>query len=101
MLRALEPHRHQLTHDGHLQFGLIGGSAGRIEEVFVAPSKHFKVWLNDEPRFRATMQRYRLREADRLAFLAEYPRVSLKQPAFRGAGELRREFERAIAALAE
>ena len=69
--------------------------------MFVAPSKHFKVWLNDEPRFRATMQRYRLRAAERLAFLDEYPRVSLRQPAFRGAGELRRQIERAIAALAE
>jgi hypothetical protein len=74
----LEPHRYQLAHDGHVQFGLISDSGGRINEVFVVPTKHFQVWLDDEAHFRRVMQRHGLDEAERLSFLDEYPRTTLR-----------------------
>ena len=66
LIAVLEPHKYQLAHDGLLQFGLVSDRDGTINEVFVAPTKHFKIWLNDEERFRSVMEQHDLRQVDRL-----------------------------------
>jgi hypothetical protein len=80
ILAALEHHKYQLAHDGFIQFGLICDRGGAISEVFVAPTKHFKVWFNDEERFRAIMNQYALQEHNRLEFIDEYPRTFVALP---------------------
>jgi hypothetical protein len=77
IIAALERHKYQLAHDGFLQFGLVSDQDGEITEVFVAPTKHFKVWLNDEKCFRSIMDRYQLSEQTRLEFLDQYPRTTV------------------------
>jgi hypothetical protein len=83
IIAALEPHCDQLAHDGYLQFGLVSQQDGKLAEVFVAPTKYFKVWLNDATRFRAIMARYGLPEAERLMFLDEYARTTVALQAHR------------------
>jgi hypothetical protein len=80
ILNMLERHQYQLSHDGFVQFGLISDQGGTISEVFVAPTKHFKVWLNDERNFRAIMDRHKILEQSRLEFIDEYPRTTVALP---------------------
>jgi hypothetical protein len=61
-----------------LQFGLSDDEDGRINEIFLVPTKHFQVCLNDERRFRLVMEQYGLREGNRLQFLDEYPRTTIR-----------------------
>ena len=78
LIAALEPHSHQLAHDGFLQYGLVSADPDAINEVLVTAEKYFKVWLNDEMRFRSIMQRHNLSEAEHLEFLDEYPRTAVR-----------------------
>jgi hypothetical protein len=80
ILDALAPHRYQLAHDGYLQFAMGSGSDGRLTEVFVAPEKHFKIWFNNEPAFRAVMAAHGLHEAESLEFLDQYARTTRPLP---------------------
>jgi hypothetical protein len=83
ILSLLEPHAYQLANDGWIQFGLIEERRDSITEVFVATTKHFEVWLNDEKLFRSIMQGHALSEVDQLEFLDEYPRTTIRLPADR------------------
>ena len=76
ILRCLEPHSYQLTHDGFLQFGLVCKEGSRISEVFVSPTKHFQVWLGDVNILRTIMQQHGVLEAEALQFIDEYPRTT-------------------------
>jgi hypothetical protein len=49
-----------------------------ISEVFVAPTKHFEVWLNDENRLRSTMRHHAIPEAESLEFIDELPRTTIR-----------------------
>jgi len=84
LLNILEPHQYQLAHDGFLQFGLLNDQVEEIAEVFVTPTKHFKVWLNDIGRFHAIMKRHELGEQTKMEFIDEYPRVTTRLPEARG-----------------
>jgi hypothetical protein len=77
VIGALEPHKYQLAHDGFLQFGLVSKQDDRLDEVFVGPAKHFKVWFNDDMRFRSCMDQYGLRQMAQLEFIDEYPRTTV------------------------
>jgi hypothetical protein len=44
LLDLLESHAYQLTNDGFIQFGLVDEQENAISEVFLEPTKHFKVW---------------------------------------------------------
>ena len=78
VLERLEPHNYHLAHDGYLQFGLVHQSNDQVSEVFVAPTKHFKVWFDDVAAFRAVMRQHGVPEAEVLQFLDEYPRVTIQ-----------------------
>jgi hypothetical protein len=101
IIATLEPHAYRLAHNGFLQFGLVGNADGKINEVFVAPTKHFKIWLNDETRFRSIMRQHGLREADALEFLDEYPHttVGLQANTHEDVDAFRDELANKIAAL--
>lgn len=77
LIRVLGGYKYQLSHDGFLQYGLGWAEGGVLNEVFVTPTKHFKVWLNDTDQFRSIMTRYHLAEAEKLEFLDQYPRVTI------------------------
>ena len=85
ILELLSPHQYQLAHDGYLEFGLVSDENYLISEVYIAPTKHFKVWLNDEAAFREVLQRHNVVEVERLSFLDEFPRVTESLPADRTA----------------
>jgi len=76
ILRLLEPHAYQLANDGLIQFGLLAKTVDTITEVFVAPTKHFMVWLNEEARFRSVMEAYAIPEVESLQFIDEFPRTT-------------------------
>lgn len=80
LITTLEPHKYQLAQDGFLEFGLMSDSGRSINEVFVRSEKHFRVWLNDEKRFKEIMKQHELREADHMEFLDEYPRTCVQLP---------------------
>lgn len=84
ILNALERHRYQLAHDGFLQFGLLYDQGDELAEVFVTPTKHFKVWLNDENRFRSLMYDHGLPQRETMEFVDEYPRVTTRLSEDRG-----------------
>lgn len=102
ILAALEPHRYQLTHDGYLQCGLVSDLGSTLNEVFVAPVKYFQVWMDDEARFKAIMQRHELKEADHLEFIDEYARVTVHLSSntvmFESLSDLARHLKKKIAA---
>ena len=45
-INVLEPHRELLQHDGFLEFGITFQYQGKIEEIFVASPKYFRIWTN-------------------------------------------------------
>jgi hypothetical protein len=65
------------VHDGWIQFELVDQTPGWISEVFLAPAKHFKVWLNDEAAFRLILQRHQVPESKALESIDEYPRTTI------------------------
>jgi hypothetical protein len=103
ILGLLEPHKSQLAHDGWIQFGLVSLTGDLISEVFVAPTKHFQVWLNDENRFRSIMRHYAIPEAESLEFIDEYPRTTMRlrddRVAFHDHDQLIEHFEKQLGAL--
>jgi hypothetical protein len=76
ILGLLEPYAYQLAHDGLIQFGLGARTDRGITEVFVTPTKHFKVWLNDEIEFESVMQAHAIERPESLQFIDEYPRTT-------------------------
>lgn len=76
LLDILEPLAYQLGHDGTLQFGLVCERIDSVYEVFVAPTKHLKVWTSDRARLLSILERHGLPVVDRLSFLDEFPRVT-------------------------
>ncbi len=78
ILAALSEHEYQFANDGWIQFGLMDDSKGSVSEVFVAPTKHLKVWLNDEHLFRSILAHHGLNESDELQFIDQYPRVTIR-----------------------
>lgn len=80
ILAAFDTHMDQLVHDGYIQFGIITQTVAGVAEVFVAPSKHFKMWFNDEQAFAEQMTAHGLTRAERLEFLDEYPHVTTRLP---------------------
>lgn len=77
LLSVLDQHEYQLSHDGFLQFGLIGAGSN-LTEVFVTPTKHLQVWMTKIEPFRSVMQKYELAQREQLEFLDQYPRTTLR-----------------------
>jgi hypothetical protein len=80
ILAAFEAHTDQLVHDGYIQFGIVTQTDAGLAEVFVAPSKHFKIWFSDEQVFLSQMTAHGLSRAEWLQFLDEYPHVTTRLP---------------------
>ena len=103
ILSALGRYKYQLAHDGYVQFGLIADHSGALSEVFVAPTKHLKIWLSDRARFSSVMALHDVPEVDQLEFLDSYPRTTAKLPSTTGAfhytDELAKHLEQDIDAL--
>jgi hypothetical protein len=85
VLSALGHYKYQLANDGFLHFGIVSEKDGLIHEVFLAEAKCFKVWLDDEDHFRSLMKAHAIPENSELEFLDEYPRVTIRLPASKGA----------------
>jgi hypothetical protein len=103
IVTLLEPHKYQLAHDAFIQFGLIHQSGDQLTEVFVAPTKHFKVWVNDEENFRSVLEKHGIPEIQSLEFIDEYPRtttpLSGDRVRFHDHGELIEHLKKKLQAL--
>lgn len=84
VVNALSHYQYQLAHDGFLQFGVVSEIDGMVSEILVEPAKNFKVWLNDETQFRQVMEAHGIPESDKLEFLDEYPRATIRLPEEKG-----------------
>jgi len=103
LLALLEPHQYQLANDGWLQFGLVSKDADLLTEVFVAPTKHFKVWLSDVKCLRSVLRDHAVPEVEELEFIDEYPRTTTRllsdKVSFRVPSALIEHLERQVSAL--
>jgi len=101
ILGILESYRYQLTHDGMIQFGLVHQVDGLVREVFVAPTKHFMVWLDNPNSLHSVMKKHSVPQADKLQFIDQYPRISIPLPRdqtpFRDHGEFIRQLAKQFA----
>jgi hypothetical protein len=76
LLTALEPYGGALARDGLVQCGLIWQRGGTTEEVLVEPAKYMKIWTNQPHVLKQILTEHGLSQAERLAFLDEFPRVT-------------------------
>jgi hypothetical protein len=81
-LKIFEPHTQPFQHDGLLAFGLICERDGVTEQVFVPPSKHLQVWVNEPAVARSVFARHRIPEVPDLQLMDQYPliREALETP---------------------
>jgi hypothetical protein len=75
-LKAFEPHVHELQNDGFLEFGMLFGYQGKIEEVFVKSSKHIQVWTSQPELVEQVFEQNNIPLIPDLQFIDQYPMVS-------------------------
>jgi len=75
-IKIFEPHIHELQNDGFLEFGMIFGYQGKIEEVFVKSSKYFQVWTSQPELVEQVFERNGVPLVPDLQFIDQYPMVS-------------------------
>jgi len=62
----------------------LNNQTEEITEIFVTPSKHFKVWLNDVESFCLVMESHKLPERTEMEFIDQYPRTTTRLSHDRG-----------------
>ena len=65
-----------LANDCHTQFGLAAQSKTELAEVFVTPTKHFKIWTSKADVLANVMNKHGIARLDKLQFIDEFPRVT-------------------------
>lgn len=97
---VFEPYADFLANDGFIEFGIIHQSKQAFEEIFIASPKYFKIWTNNPSGAEGVLQRAGIPRSEDLAFIDEYPMVSLsvdgkEQAAWAGPySALQKEFDR-------
>jgi len=76
-IKVLESHKELLQHDGFLEFGVTFQLAGKVEEIFIASAKYFKIWTNQPELVARIFETAGIPECRKLEFIDEYPMVSL------------------------
>lgn len=76
LLEQFDRFKFYLVNDCHVQFGFASISSENIFEVFVTPTKHFKVWTNKVNVLEDIMKEYNLVQSHDLQFIDEFPRVT-------------------------
>lgn len=76
-LAVFRHHVENLQHDGFIEFGLIFQHEGLIEEVFVKSVKHLQIWTNKGKDAEALLQSMGIPKMSRLAYIDEFPRVTI------------------------
>ncbi len=59
-----------------IQFGLAAQSETELTEVFVTPTKHFKIWTSKADVLASVMNKHGIARLDKLQFIDEFPRVA-------------------------
>ena len=77
LIHQLKPYQKELTQDPNLQWGFFYQDENSLTELLVAPCKYLQFWGNHKPRFRAILEQYHLKEIPDIAFIDEYPKVTL------------------------
>jgi hypothetical protein len=76
LLEQFDRFEFYLVNDCNIQFGFASVLSGNIFEVFVTPTKHFKVWTNKIDILEDVMKEYNLVQSNDLQFIDEFPRVT-------------------------
>lgn len=77
LLSLFEEYEFYLANDCFIQFGLGFESETELTEIFVTPTKHFQIWLNDSDKLRQLMKKFNIPEFEKLQFIDEFPRVTI------------------------
>ena len=65
----------EIISDTFIDIGMIFHSDPELIEIFVPESKHIKFWGIDQESFLKSMNKFDLKEIDRIEFVDEYPKV--------------------------
>lgn len=77
VLETLSRFKNELMMDCNLSFGLLSQSREQLIEIFVTETKYIRFWGIDKAGFQQTMQAFNLTEIKDLAFVDEYPKVTI------------------------
>lgn len=77
VLATLEKYRTELAQDASLEFGLLYHTKETLIELFVTESKYIKFWGSDRPALIRLMLEFGIPQAQHLAFIDEYPKISM------------------------
>jgi hypothetical protein len=77
LLELLEQYKFYLVNDCHIQFGFVNLLSGDVFEVFIATTKHFKVWTDKVNILKDIMKDYNLPQVNDLQFIDEFPRITI------------------------
>ncbi len=76
LLAMFEKYDYYLANDCHIQFGLAAQSETELAEVFVTPTKYFKIWTSKADVLANVMNKHGIARLDKLQFIDEFPRVT-------------------------
>lgn len=77
LIHQLKPYQKELTQDPRLQWGFFYQDEYSLTELLVAPCKYLQFWGNHKAHFRVIAEQYQLKEIPDIAFIDEYPKVTL------------------------
>lgn len=76
-LEQFERFKFYFANDCNIQFGFAASLLGNVHEVFVTPTKHFRVWTDKVGVLESVMREYNLVQTNDLQFIDEFPRVTV------------------------
>lgn len=76
LLALFERFDYYLANDCYIQFGLAAQSETELTEVFVTPTKHFKIWTSKADVLASVMNNHGIAKLDKLQFIDEFPRTT-------------------------
>jgi len=77
VLETLSQFKDELVMDCTLSFGLLSQTKEQLIEIAITETKYIRFWGSDKASFMQTMQAFNLTEIRDLAFVDEYPKVTI------------------------
>jgi len=76
LINKIESYSIELTQDGFLEFGVICSNDNYLEEIFIKKAKYVQYWGVDENNFLSLMDKFDLRQFEKMNFIDEFPLVT-------------------------
>lgn len=77
IIKLFEKFKFYLVNDCHIQFGIASVLPEELCEIFVTPTKYFRVWTRRADLLEDILEEYNLIQKDDLHFIDEYPRTTI------------------------